>query len=225
MDLVTLTEALHERGELEAAGGAAYLASLLDGVPRISNVGHYAGIILRKAEQRRAAYACQKMLDLLLSGRPDPVEVSLAAQSTCQSVSVLLKFEVRTERKFSFQTGAELASEERVHTEWLCKPWVAAGAITEVGGKVKQAGKTTFVTHLVAAVVTGTPFLGQPTVQSPVLYLTEQTGVTFRPMLERCGLVGRDATSYCSPGGRRLASLGRQSRNGFWPKLGDAARG
>ncbi|MFZ0037265.1 MAG: DnaB-like helicase N-terminal domain-containing protein [Candidatus Acidiferrales bacterium] len=196
VDLVTLTEALHQRGELEAAGGAAYLATLLDGVPRISNVGHYAGIILRKAELRRAAYACQKMQDVLLSGRPDPFEISLAAQSTCQSLSVLLKYEVRTERKFSFQTGAELASEERVQTEWLCKPWVAAGAITEVGGKVKQAGKTTFVTHLVAAVVTGAPFLGQPTVQSPVLYLTEQTGVTFRPLLERCGLVGRGRDDF-----------------------------
>src|SRR3972149_7380771 len=35
IDLVTLADLLHRKGELEAAGGAAYLAQLVDGVPRI----------------------------------------------------------------------------------------------------------------------------------------------------------------------------------------------
>ena len=45
IDLVTLTERLARIGELEGAGGAPYLASLVDGVPRISNVEHYARIV------------------------------------------------------------------------------------------------------------------------------------------------------------------------------------
>src|SRR5437870_12775426 len=57
IDLVTLTEELHRRGDLEAAGGAAYLAQLVDGVPRITNVEHYARIVKEKAilrsEERR----------------------------------------------------------------------------------------------------------------------------------------------------------------------------
>jgi replicative DNA helicase len=52
IDLVTLTEDMHRRGELEAAGGAAYLAQLIDGVPRISNVEHYARIVKEKAVLR-----------------------------------------------------------------------------------------------------------------------------------------------------------------------------
>jgi replicative DNA helicase len=52
IDLVTLTEDLHRLGELEAAGGAAYLAQLIDGVPRISNVEHYARIVKEKAVLR-----------------------------------------------------------------------------------------------------------------------------------------------------------------------------
>ena len=48
IDLVTLTEELHRRGELEASGGAPYLASLVDGVPRVSNVEHYARIVKEK---------------------------------------------------------------------------------------------------------------------------------------------------------------------------------
>ncbi len=191
VDLVTLTEALYQRGELEAAGGAGYLAQLVDGVPRLSNVAHYAGIILRKAEQRRAAYACQKMQDVLLSGQTDPAEISREAQYLAEKLSALLMYGVRADRHLGFRTGAQISQEPRSETSWICKPWVAAGAITEIAGKVKQAGKTTFVTHLVSAVVGGAAFLGEQAVRVPVLYLTEQTAVTFRPMLERCGLIGR----------------------------------
>src|SRR5712692_7964400 len=43
--LVTLTGQIHRSGELEAAGVAAYLAQLTDGVARVSNVKHYARIV------------------------------------------------------------------------------------------------------------------------------------------------------------------------------------
>lgn len=36
IDLVTLCDHLQRKGELESAGGAAYLAQLVDGVPRVS---------------------------------------------------------------------------------------------------------------------------------------------------------------------------------------------
>ena len=49
IDLVTLTDELHSAGELEAAGGAAYIAQLVDGVPHVTNVGHYAAIVREKA--------------------------------------------------------------------------------------------------------------------------------------------------------------------------------
>jgi len=49
IDLLTLTDELRRKGALEAAGGAAYLASLVDGVPRIANVAHYARIVKEKS--------------------------------------------------------------------------------------------------------------------------------------------------------------------------------
>lgn len=52
IDLVTLTESLQSSGNLEAAGGPAYLASLADGMARISNVKHYAVIVNEKARLR-----------------------------------------------------------------------------------------------------------------------------------------------------------------------------
>ncbi len=57
IDLVTLSEELHRRGELEASGGAAYLASLVDGMPKVANVEHYARIVKEKAMLRNLIHA------------------------------------------------------------------------------------------------------------------------------------------------------------------------
>ncbi len=53
IDMVTLKNELQRSDELESAGGAAYLASLTDGMPRAVNVEHYAQIIKEKATLRR----------------------------------------------------------------------------------------------------------------------------------------------------------------------------
>ncbi len=53
IDLVTLKNELQRADEIESAGGAAYLASLTDGMPRVVNVEHYALIVKEKATLRR----------------------------------------------------------------------------------------------------------------------------------------------------------------------------
>jgi len=59
IDLLTLQEELHRLGKLESVGGSAYLASLLDGVPRISNVEYYSQLVREKALLRNLIYAAQ----------------------------------------------------------------------------------------------------------------------------------------------------------------------
>jgi replicative DNA helicase len=53
IDLITLKEELQRATELESIGGAAYLASLTDGMPRAVNVDHYARIVREKSTLRR----------------------------------------------------------------------------------------------------------------------------------------------------------------------------
>lgn len=48
-DLITLSDFLKSRGELEAVGGTAYLASLADFVPTAANISHYARIVREKS--------------------------------------------------------------------------------------------------------------------------------------------------------------------------------
>lgn len=62
IDTVTLKEALERAGDLEEVGGPAYVGSLIDGVPRATNVEYYAGIVREKARLRALIFSCNKIL-------------------------------------------------------------------------------------------------------------------------------------------------------------------
>lgn len=52
IDLVTVVDSLRRTGEDDAVGGPAYVASLVDGVPKATNVASYVKIV-REAATRR----------------------------------------------------------------------------------------------------------------------------------------------------------------------------
>jgi replicative DNA helicase len=81
IDLVTLTERMQRIGELEGAGGAAYLASLVDGVPRISNVEHYARIIKEKSILRGVIHAAAAIQQQALEAEEDAETILDHAES------------------------------------------------------------------------------------------------------------------------------------------------
>jgi replicative DNA helicase len=62
IDLVTLREELERSGEVEEVGGPAYVASLVDGVPRATNVEYYAKIVKEKATLRSLIFSANKIL-------------------------------------------------------------------------------------------------------------------------------------------------------------------
>lgn len=62
IDLLTLKEELARSGELEEVGGPAYISSLVDGVPRATNVEYYARIVKEKATLRNLIFSANKIL-------------------------------------------------------------------------------------------------------------------------------------------------------------------
>ncbi len=62
IDLVTLKEELGRTGDLEEVGGPAYIAALVDGVPRSTNVEHYARIIKEKSTLRHLIFSANKIV-------------------------------------------------------------------------------------------------------------------------------------------------------------------
>ena len=61
VDLITLSECLKNRGELEAVGGSAYLASLADFVPTAANISYYARIVREKAILRSRVISIRRL--------------------------------------------------------------------------------------------------------------------------------------------------------------------
>ena len=57
-DLITLTQALRERKQLDAVGGAAYITSLIDFTPTAANASYYLDIVKEKHTLRRIITTC-----------------------------------------------------------------------------------------------------------------------------------------------------------------------
>ena len=90
-----------------------------------------------------------------------------------------------------FHNGAEIENAIAEEVPWVVEPYIAVGAMTDLSGKVKLAGKTTFALDMIGNVTQGTDFLGKKTSKGPVVYLTEQPKVTFREAMKRARLLGQ----------------------------------
>lgn len=61
-DILSLKEKLREKGELEAAGGAAYISELTDKVPTSANVEYYAQIVKDQSIRRELIKSASKIV-------------------------------------------------------------------------------------------------------------------------------------------------------------------
>jgi hypothetical protein len=95
----------------------------------------------------------------------------------------------RTAQWFTAEGISDMEDEQ---IGWSALGLLGIGLITELDGKVKQSGKTTFVLAMVRAILESQPFLGQTTSYSPILYLTEQSAPSFKRNLRRAGLLERE---------------------------------
>lgn len=77
IDLVTVTEELSAKKELEDIGGLSYITELASAVPTAANIAHYAKIVEEKAILRRLIRVASKIADDGYT-REDEVEVLLA---------------------------------------------------------------------------------------------------------------------------------------------------
>ncbi len=90
VDPVTLSEELSKEGLIEKAGGAAYLASLTDGVPlgTTASVNEYARIVKEKSIIRRLINASNNVITRALEGTDDPQTLIDLAQSQVLEIAM-----------------------------------------------------------------------------------------------------------------------------------------
>ena len=64
IDLITLSDELRRAGEFEQIGGATYIASLIDGVPRTDTIEPYAKLVKSKSMLRKLITASNQIIAL-----------------------------------------------------------------------------------------------------------------------------------------------------------------
>lgn len=87
IDLLTLSEEIQKSGQLEEIGGAAYLASLMDGVPRSLNIEYYVQIIKEKALLRKLILSSAKIINSSYEQQVDPDTLISEAQQAIVEIA------------------------------------------------------------------------------------------------------------------------------------------
>ena len=104
IDVLTLAEELKEAGALEAVGGPLYVSQLMDGIPRLLNVKHYAGIIRNHSIRRQLVHTANEVLTEASSGDGDVEQVLDRAEQGILAIG-------QKRNASSFTTIQELLSE------------------------------------------------------------------------------------------------------------------
>jgi replicative DNA helicase len=87
VDLLSLTEALQRDGLLEEVGGASYIASLMDGVPRSLNVSYHAQVVKEKSLLRRLIASSMRIMTTSYEAQEEPDAILDQAQSAIIDVA------------------------------------------------------------------------------------------------------------------------------------------
>ncbi|MGH9588522.1 MAG: replicative DNA helicase, partial [Acidobacteriaceae bacterium] len=87
VDIVTLSEELARRKEVEAVGGVAYIASLTEGLPRRLSIEEYVRIVKDKSLLRQLIRICSDSITRASDQSEEALEVLNAAESSLLEVS------------------------------------------------------------------------------------------------------------------------------------------
>lgn len=198
VDVITVSDRLAADPELEAHGGKNYLWSLPSLSVPAANAPEHARIVKALSLRRRV----REIAWALFERRMDPAQAQAAlmeveAHDLAECLPTL--------------SAVEFCRQVPEEPEWVVEGYLARGTITELDAKIKT-GKTHFATDLIRAILAGEEFLGQKTVRTPVLYLSEERQTTFRAALKRSEL--ENATD--------LYLVFRQEVRASWPEVGRA---
>lgn len=88
IDLITVSEYLEQKHQIDSIPGkAGYLASLLDGVPRIGNIDHYAQMVHEKALMRRVITGAEALKNKAFEGLATPADLQFEIDVLARELS------------------------------------------------------------------------------------------------------------------------------------------
>ncbi|HQR39412.1 MAG TPA: replicative DNA helicase [Blastocatellia bacterium] len=87
IDLITLGEELKKAGEFEQIGGGAFIAGLMDAMPRLENIEQYAKIVKGKSMMRKLIAASSQITASCFEQELDPEQIIDAAEKAIFSIA------------------------------------------------------------------------------------------------------------------------------------------
>jgi hypothetical protein len=151
IEIIAIVENLTQNRELESAGGSAYLSSLMDGMPRISNVGYYAKVVKEKSRLRQIIYKTYQVEAEAFAGNTSP-EALIAELET---------FAKQTDNKanpavvVSFRSLLEM---DLPPLKFLFEPLLTEGGTGEIWGW-RGTGKSFIATEMGMELALGKPLM------------------------------------------------------------------
>lgn len=109
IDLLTVSDLLESRGELEYAGGFAYLAELSNNTPSAANVIAYANRVKDTATERMAIEQANKMLELLYAR---------SGMTTTQKLEAVQALAMQVDEKSRTGNSKGLVSFREAFNQW-----------------------------------------------------------------------------------------------------------
>lgn len=183
VDIATVYGDLCSAHELEKAGGAAYVSSLTDGVPRASNIRAYVQELTALADTRRMRTVLDKAV-VDLARDPDR-----ALDNLTRALATAASRRASAE-PLRLLTDVELLDVPDV--DWLVEGRLPSASIA-VGYGEPGIGKTFVYLDLAMSVATGREWLGAMVVQGNTVYVAAEGRAGLRSRVETWKLANRAA--------------------------------
>jgi hypothetical protein len=147
-DVVTVSEWLERSGEIESAGGLAYIGTLANNTPSAANIAAYADLVRQHAARRRRLADIDQARAALLAGDDET-----AARILRSSLAITDRPQLRAIALDDF-LRLELPPRENLLTPWLPRQGLAMLYAP------RGTGKTHVSLGIAHAIATGGTFLG-----------------------------------------------------------------
>jgi hypothetical protein len=184
IDEITLKDCLDAQKLLDRAGGVAYIASLTDGRPSVSNVEFHARIVRAKSILRNVIHSAAAIQERAYNGEEANDLLKYARNKFSEIEETDKATAIRT------YSPAELCALVDDPIDCLAYPLFFRGMITLLDGLPKAAGKTTLELHAILSMCRGETFLSRPTKKANVLLVSEENKRTLKLAIRRAGLAG-----------------------------------
>jgi hypothetical protein len=216
VDVTLLHGKLKEAGDLEAVGGAAYLAEVMQGVPVAAHARHYAEVVRDHAIRRAIIHNSADLLKDAYSGQVSAAGLVRQARAGLETVA-----DGAQQNRFKALSCAELDAADFA-LEYLVEGVLVAGQPCLVAGG-KKSLKTSIIIDLGLSLAMGGFFLGKLKVHRAcrVGIMSGESGMV---------TIQETARRICSAAGYRLADVGNLIFADTLPQFGklddmDALRG